>query len=270
MEDSDERRQQHGSTSPRQVSRRLFKILSNDPASDVTPSLGAKSTSHPNVQFSDGGGFTVRTRTTSQMTPEEIEMTHQEKLRKWKEHGSRGKAPQPPSGTKVTFEGDLEYHPPGGIHSNYNPILDEEIGGSYLRVKTAIPTHSESRYGRHGSFDSRNTFDQQPLNPKARRGAGLAQTQPVIDTRSPPPSPTTARKLTAKLYESPQELMSQLSTPRTYKQIANPLSHVTLDSHPDPVGISGLNPHLDPVYDPRKDTRPQRDFGPIGSGRGKK
>lgn len=208
------------SVSPRRVSTRLFKIVTSDPHSEVTPSLGHHSTSHPDVSFQEGGGFTVRTKSSRPLSTTELEDDYQRRLSSWKQHGSRGNEPvKQKSKEMVIHQGDLEYHPPGGIHSSYNPKLDDSIGGSYLRVKnTTGEGPREQRYGRYGPFANTETFDHQEIRrPKDR---GIAEKEPPPRSDSPPPSPRTARRAVERLYREPDQVLSELSQGNTYRQIA--------------------------------------------------
>ncbi|HEX5126319.1 MAG TPA: hypothetical protein VFW00_06240 [Rhodocyclaceae bacterium] len=245
------------SVSPRRAAARLLKTLNADPATDVTPNLGAHSTSHPGVAFESGGGFTARTRVARELSSEELDADHERRLASWATHGSRGSAPtRPASKSVVEAEGDLEYHPPGGIHSNYNPHLDEGVGGSYLRVKTRAPALSESRYGRHGPFANDRTFDDRPLRRNEHGTPGPAElSSPVLST-SPPPSPRTARALTARLYAEPQQTLAELASGRSYPEVARTAPPPASASRLAPMGHGGGGKLSSPQLPPRGRGKP--------------
>lgn len=206
--------------SPRRASTRMAKVLASDPSTELTPNLGKKSTSHPNVAFGAGGGFTARTKVTRQLSADEVAAKHQDKMDSWRAHGERGQPPKPPKATETVFQGDLEYHPPGGIHSNYDPSLSDVVGGSYLRVKQSAPAPAEQRYSRHGPFANTADFTGAPLHPRPPAARGPAETAPPPEAPSPPPSPRTARALAQRLYDAPEPTMAALASGRPYRDIA--------------------------------------------------
>lgn len=250
--------------SPRTVAKRVKKIVDSDttprvlpekqrtslggsqppPTSVVQDSLGTHSSSHPGLSFTEGGGFLVSTEVRRNLTESEARDDLEARTSTWKHHGSKGKAPEPSSQTLV-FQGDIEYHPPGGIHSNYNTTSQEGPYGSYLRVKTSFPRKTETRIGRYGSFENDETFDKQKLDKKALRKTDKVAKELTQQPRSssPPPSPRTARKLTDQLYRNPGRLLSELSTGDSYSTISHRLD-------PPPIFVSPFISDNNNIPDP--------------------
>ncbi len=211
--------------SPSTTAHRLFKTAQADPRSHVTDGLGPKSSSHPNLPLDQGGGFNVTTEERRRLTPAEIDTDYQKKKAGYDSAmaanpNSKRKEPQPldPDKEKTFFKGQIEYHPAGGIHSNYPGEVDHSQGGSYLRTRQEVPKGSEQRYGRNGPFDSRKTFDHQPLKGK---GKIVTNPQPAPNkSDSPPPSPTTAGQIMDGVYREPQKAMAELASGKSYPEVA--------------------------------------------------
>jgi hypothetical protein len=217
----------HFPKSPRTTAGRLFKTANADPNSKVTDGLGAKSSSHPGVSFAQGGGFNVTTENRRKPTQQEIKDDYAQKRERYEtamkansNPKSSRQSPKPLDGTKekTFFKGQMEYHPPGGIHSNYPGKVNYGNGGSYLRVRQEVPQGGEQRFGRNGPFDARKTFDGQKLGGKPQPVSNPATPPNVTD--SPPPSPATASTIMQSMYKDPPRAMQELASGKPYKDVA--------------------------------------------------
>jgi hypothetical protein len=87
---------------------------------------------------------------------------------------------------------NLEFHPGGGIHSNYEPS-SEETGGSYIRV-------GDTRVGRHGAFRPTETIRREPI-----RGHGPPKppSSSMRSAHTPAPTPIFTPVAAAVLAPSP-------------------------------------------------------------------
>jgi hypothetical protein len=222
--------------SPRAAAPRLFKVLAAHGAggpdageTHLNPSLGPKSSSHPNVPFPAGGGFTSVTERRATLSDSDRAGLLAAKTAGWNSARPDKRGPAPTLARvpthQPTFSGDLEYHPPGGIHSNYSQAIDDSVGGSYLRVHDRLGGGGERRYGRHGAFDSKATFDHQPLDRSAQKkppAEKLAEARAPVISDSPPPSPRTAGRIVENLFAAPEATMKSLARGRPYSEIAAP------------------------------------------------
>ncbi|WP_232534464.1 hypothetical protein [Mycoavidus sp. B2-EB] len=201
---------------------RVYKAAQADPFSTVKSSLGPKSGSHPDLHYKQGGGFLVATEKKRALTSQEIAQENARREAKFKEvleKKPKAKAPkQVDEGATVTeFKGGIEYHPPGGVHSNYPETVNYEEGGSYVRVTPEVPQGEKQRIGRHGPFSPTTTFDHQPLK---GRPAQVTNPKPPKESDSPPPSPETAHQIMQAMHQDPVETMAQLQSGKPYADIA--------------------------------------------------
>jgi hypothetical protein len=203
----------------------LAKVLSNDPKTEFTDGL-QQSSSHPNTTFAQGGGFTAVTKSTRTLQAAEVQAALDKKIAGWEKAPESKRGPRPTATsvkTAIPDGGSIEFHPGGGIHSNYQqrPDVNGRGFGSYNRVRSQLHG-TETRIGRHGAFHSDETFEGAPLPPFGGKKAAdkIADLSPPVETNSPPPSPRTARSLTNSFYERPVETLAALTnTAHTYRQI---------------------------------------------------
>lgn len=204
-----------GATSPRLGARRLKKAFDKDPMTTLSDGLGGKSRSFPDVPFDAGGGFIADTKVTRNRTASEIE---QERARKQAAAAARGHHyDKEPKSTETTFENKTEYHPAGGIHSNYD-ASDESKGGSYVR--TGVAKKSQRRFGRHGEFAHNRTFDHKPIS--STSPSSTPPRRPPPPDSSPPPSPRTSRRVVDQFYRDPEGTLTALAN----KPSGVPYGHV--------------------------------------------
>ncbi|MCX8565689.1 MAG: hypothetical protein ON057_000416 [Glomeribacter sp. 1016415] len=206
--------------SPTTGARRLFKIANKDPFSTVKPSLGPKSSSHPNVPFEEGGGYLVDTEKKRNLEPEEVRIKNGNSLQIYEDRKSKGLKVKEPKlvdeNTMVTeFKAGTEYHPEGGIHSNY----ELQDSGGYIRTTAEVPPGHTLRTGRYGPFDSKSTFDHKPINAKGRATRVENPKLPPNKSDSRSPSPETAHRLMRHLHKDPEQMITQINSGKPYKDI---------------------------------------------------
>lgn len=217
--------------SPRTGARRIMKTAEADPYSTVTPNLGPKSGSHPNLSFEKGGGFLVTTEKKRNLTSDEARIKNENNLQKYNEIKlTKPKAKEPKlvdENTTITeFKGGIEYHPPGGIHSNYPTMVDYEGGGSYLRTTHEVPPDDKTRTGRHGNFKPDTTFDHQSL--KGRSARVENPEIPPNSSDSPPPSPDTAHQIMRGIYQDSAQAVALINSGKPYQEISETMRNLNV------------------------------------------
>ncbi|WP_143266517.1 hypothetical protein [Paraburkholderia caledonica] len=246
-------------TSPRASAGRLFLVAKAAQKFKGTGNVGVETKlqpkleagkAHKDVAFQEGGGFVVKSTYTKKFSPDEMAQRnadHQAKLAKheadvsaFKEQNPQlegkklekalgqqklGSAPKPPKPTRPLGSNEVEYHPPGGIHSlNQTDLPGQpgEFGGSYARVKRSDGGSSSEfeRLSRFGKFGDNQTIEGKPLGGQSRADPSTIRRQAPERRNSEPPSPATAQAVLDKYYNKPVETMKELESGKPYKDIA--------------------------------------------------
>jgi hypothetical protein len=178
---------------PKAKSELVYKMAGLDPQTKLDTGLGKQSKSTGGKKFLQGGGFFAHEMKVGE-TAEEAEEKYQASLRTYEDRKSKGlrvgpnrptkKEPIAPTQTgyvptETGYEQSgygpdktgygVEYHPGGGVHSNYEVETTGAMGGSYLKVekpgkKSENPSY---RFARYGPFESgeKTGYFWDPLKP---------------------------------------------------------------------------------------------------------
>jgi hypothetical protein len=190
----------------------------------VSDGLGSKSQAFNGIGFMEGGGCIIDYVKRTPFTQTENDNAFKKKLAGWrnaKKNNPKAKNIPTPIQRELahTVNRKIELHPPGGMHSNYRNHNTPR--GSYVRItnisgptyleSTTIPAQkTENRYGRHGSFDSDKTVNQQDISThKPTEDFKPTLVAPNL-VASGNPSPEAAHKILDALFIADKEKVEQI------------------------------------------------------------
>lgn len=147
---------------PKLASPLVYKMAGLDPLTRLQVALGSQSKSAAaGKHFLTGQGGFIAHELEPAETDQDADLKHQTALKNYRERKERGekvgptepvrKPPKPPTPTDRL----IEYHPGGGVHSNYAQVPPTEaMGGSYFKVEDPATKGDNYRFARYGPFKS--------------------------------------------------------------------------------------------------------------------